>query len=117
MTDESEPEKKEVSQKIQSIVGLDDLVHSPVRLALLMFLLPRAKATFIELQMALGLTAGNLSSHIKKFEQNNFVYVQKAFVQAKPTTIIYLTPEGKEALIKYASIMTEAMKEIAETNE
>ncbi len=95
---------------LKDIVNLNDIIHTPVRLALMMFLLPRGKSIFTEIQEALGLTAGNLSSHIKKLEINEFIEVQKAFVQAKPTTIIYITAKGSKAMQEYARIVSDVLE-------
>ena len=100
--------------QLKDIVKLDDIIHTPARLALMMFLLPREKAVFTEIQEALGLTAGNLSSHIKKLEINEFIEVQKAFVKAKPTTIIYITSKGLKAMQHYAELVTDFLGKMLE---
>ncbi len=103
--------------KIKDITKINDIIHTPVRLAMMMFLLPRGKALFTEIQEALDLTAGNLSSHTKKLEENGFVQVQKAFIKAKPTTIIYLTDNGIKAMQEYANLMTNVLGNMLEQNE
>ena len=102
-------ETTEEKTQLKDIVNLDDIIHTPARLALMMFLLPREKAVFTEIQNALELTAGNLSSHIKKLEANQFIEVQKAFIKAKPTTIIYITAKGLKAMQQYATLVSDVL--------
>lgn len=99
---------------LKDIATLDDIIHTPARLALMMFLIPKEKATFTEIQAALDLTAGNLSSHVKKLETNEFIEVQKAFVKAKPTTIIYITEKGLKAIQQYATLVTDSLGKMLE---
>lgn len=103
--------------KIKDITNINDIIHTPVRLAMMMFLLPRGKALFTEIQNALELTAGNLSSHTKKLEESGFIQVQKAFIKAKPTTILYLTERGMKAIQEYAHLMTNLLGNMLEQNE
>lgn len=95
---------------LKEVANINAIIHTPVRLALMMFLLPRGKTLFTEVQKALDLTAGNLSSHIKKLEEHGFIEVQKAFIKAKPTTILYLTDKGAKAIQEYANLMSELLK-------
>ena len=97
---------------LRKIVDLDLLIHTPARLAILMFLLPRLKATFPEVSEALDLTSGNLSSHTKKLEQAEFIEIEKAFVDNKPTTILLLTNNGRQAVLQYADILKSALEKM-----
>jgi DNA-binding MarR family transcriptional regulator len=100
--------------QLEEIVGLDDIIHSPPRLAIMMFLLPRLNSTFSIIQKALGLTSGNLSIHLSKLEKNEMVETQKAFVDAKPTTVVYLTEFGRKRLQEYAKILVEILEKMLE---
>ena len=107
-------EESTKQEQLKDIVTLDDIIHAPARLALMMFLIPKEKATFTEIQEALELTAGNLSSHIKKLETNEFIEVQKAFIKAKPTTIVYITEKGLKAIQQYATLVTDSLGNMLE---
>ena len=97
MTDETET--------LKDVISVSELIHSPVRLAIIMFLLPRISASFPEIQRALDLTSGNLASHIKKMERGKLVEVRKEFIAAKPTTIVTLTTDGEKAIDEYSNIL------------
>ena len=90
----------------------DDALHTPVRLATLMFLLPRSKTPFPEIQKALGLTSGNLASHIKKLEEIELIYVEKLFVDNKPTTLVEISPGGISAINNYATTLRNALENV-----
>lgn len=95
---------------IQTVLDLDVDLHNPTRLSILMFLLPRGRAPFTIIQKALGLTSGNLSSHIKKLQNKGFIEVRKKFIDLKPTTVLYLSPEGRNSIVKYASNLSSVLQ-------
>jgi DNA-binding MarR family transcriptional regulator len=105
------PDVPEETQ-LKSILDLDSDIHNPARMSVLMFLLPRGRATFTVIQKCLNLTSGNLSSHIKKLQTGGLVTVKKAFIDLKPTTEVYLSPKGREALIAYATNLSNICKNI-----
>jgi len=99
---------------LDEIIGINETIHSPSRLAIMMFLLPRLKTTFSTIQEALGFTPGNLSSHLNKLEKSNFIEIQKAFHDTNLITLIYLTEKGREKLQEYARFFVEVLEEMLE---
>lgn len=55
------------------------------------------KFDFNALKDFLDVTDGNLASHIKALEKEEFIGVEKSFVGKKPNTKYYMTPKGKKA--------------------
>ncbi len=55
------------------------------------------KFDFNALKDFLDVTDGNLASHIKALEKEEFISVEKSFVGKKPNTKYYMTPKGKKA--------------------
>lgn len=53
----------------------------------------------------LGLTFGNLSSHMSKLEEAGYIDVEKEFVEKKPVTRLSLTEEGRSAFADYRGRM------------
>ncbi|MHA2251133.1 MAG: transcriptional regulator [Candidatus Kariarchaeaceae archaeon] len=88
---------------------IDTALHAPARIAVMVFLLPRNHAKFSTIQKALGVTAGNLSSHLKKLSRSSYIDIEKTFVDEKPLTVIHLTPEGQRAIVKYTEILNTAL--------
>ncbi|MFW9852503.1 MAG: transcriptional regulator [Candidatus Thorarchaeota archaeon] len=99
---------------LEEIIGIDEIIHSPSRLDIMMFLLPRLKATFLTIQETLGLTPGNLSAHLNKLEKNSLIEIQKAFHDTKLVTIVYLTEYGRKKLQEYAKFLVEVLEKMLE---
>ena len=84
---------------LSALVGLmeeDRETMVPTRLSILVYLYFTQNATFPILQKRLGLTSGNLSSHLRKLEELGLIRISKRFVDLKPTTFAVLTKEGAE---------------------
>ena len=85
----------------KSVPSVDRLVHEPARLAILSVLSGVDRADFNYLVVALGLSAGNLSSHMAKLGDAGYVAIDKAFVGGMPRTSYALTDAGRAALNAY----------------
>lgn len=84
---------------LSTLVGLmeeDRETMVPTRLSILVYLYFTQNATFPVLQTKLGLTSGNLSSHLRKLEELGLIRISKRFVDLKPTTFAVITIEGAE---------------------
>lgn len=79
----------------------DRLIHEPARLRILSILTGVDAADFNFLQSTLGLTKGNLSSHMDKLEKADYVRVNKSFNGRVPHTEYVATEIGREALEQY----------------
>jgi DNA-binding transcriptional ArsR family regulator len=80
---------------------LDRTIHEPARLRIVTILSGIDVADFNFLLSTLGLTKGNLSSHMDKLEKAGFVTVEKTFNGRIPHTEFRLTPDGRSALDAY----------------
>ena len=83
------------------MTDLDRVIHEPARLRILTILTGVDVADFSFLLEALGLTKGNLSSHMDKLERAGYVEVIKSFNGKIPHTDFRLTPAGRDALAAY----------------
>ena len=94
---------------------IDPLIHAPARLQIVMqlFVVEAVDATF--LLNRTGLTWGNLSSHLSKLEEAEYVAVEKSFRGKKPRTMIRLTDAGRAAFENYRSKMQEALSDLSTT--
>lgn len=84
---------------------IDKLIHEPVRLLLMAHLFVVESADFLYLMNQLGLTFGNLSSHMSKLEDAGYIEVEKEFVNKKPVTRLSLTDKGRNAFSDYRGRM------------
>lgn len=84
---------------------IDEVVHGPVRLAVVAYLSGAGRASFGELKKRVGVTDGNLSVHLRKLEEAGYVRIEKAFVERRPLTTVTLTDPGRAAWIAYLDRM------------
>jgi DNA-binding MarR family transcriptional regulator len=80
-----------------SFGDLNKAFESRIRLGIMSILAVNNELDFTSLKEYLGLTDGNLASHIKALEKENFISVEKTFIDRKPNTKYYITKEGKKA--------------------
>jgi DNA-binding transcriptional ArsR family regulator len=80
---------------------LDRIIHEPVRLRIMAILSGVDRADFKFMLSTLGLSKGNLASHIDKLEQAGYVEVQKSFNGKMPHTEYQITNAGRNALTDY----------------
>lgn len=83
------------------MTDIDRIIHEPVRLRILSILTGVDVADFKFLLSTLGLSKGNLSSHMDKLERAGYVEVQKSFNGKIPHTDYCITDAGREALSDY----------------
>ncbi len=96
---------------------LDRTIHEPARLRILTVLSGVDEADFNFLLNTLGLTKGNLSSHMDRLEKAGFVNVVKSFNGRIPHTDFSITEEGTRALKKYWEELDaiRAMKDMSDS--
>lgn len=80
------------------LAQLDRLIHEPARLALLTALSACKSADFLYLQRLIGLTPGNLSSHLTKLEEAGLVWMDKQIRNKRSHTRVGLTADGRKAI-------------------
>ncbi len=70
-------------------------------------LLTKNDTDFNQLKTLLDVTDGNLASHIKALEKENYVEVKKQFIGRKPNTKYTATKAGKLAFKKHLNALEE----------
>jgi DNA-binding transcriptional ArsR family regulator len=98
-----------MSRNIQRLAEIDRIIHEPARLMIVALLAAVEEADFQYLRLATGLTQGNLSAHLSKLEEADYVAIEKTFRGKYPLTICRLTARGKEVLDKYRKVMRAAL--------
>lgn len=84
---------------------IDDLLHEPARLRLLVFLSVVKRTDFTYLLKLSGMSKGNLSVQINKLGDANMVKIDKSFQGNRPRTMYELTAQGRKALREYKKNM------------
>ncbi|NQV15943.1 transcriptional regulator [bacterium] len=80
---------------------IDDLIHSRIRLAVMAALTTMGPASFSLIKTTVGATDGNLSVHLRKLEEADYLNVDKSFIDRKPVSIYKLTKKGIDAFNTY----------------
>lgn len=90
--------------------ALEKLFHEPSRLAIMSALCGSEDGlTFVELKEQCNLTDGNLNRHLKVLEESGAVRIDKAFVNAKPRTTIYVSKTGLRTFQQYLEALSEVL--------
>ncbi len=82
---------------INPIEHLNKVFDSRVRLGIMSALMVNDEINFNDLKELIKVTDGNLASHLKTLEENNYIKVQKGFVGRKTNTTYSVTKAGEKA--------------------
>ncbi|MBP2364628.1 transcriptional regulator [Pseudonocardia parietis] len=88
------------------MTALDPVIHAQARLrvtASLATLPDGDRMTFPRLQELLEMTAGNLSTHLRKLEDADYVAITKTHQRRTPVTYVELTRTGRRAFEDYTA--------------
>ena len=80
---------------------IDDVIHGRMRLGIMAYLADAEAADFNELKALLQATQGNLSVHLRKLEEAEYIEIEKSFLNRKPLTRARITAKGKTAFKAY----------------
>ena len=92
---------------------LDSLIHVPARLrimATLATLLDGDTLSFTRLQDLIGLTPGNLITHLRKLEEAGYIETEKSGAGAASSTTIILTSSGRIAFDVYTAALRDLLE-------
>ena len=84
--------------------GLDPVIHAQARLRVMVALAALTtedQITFPQLRQLLDITAGNLSSHLRKLEDASYIQITKTYQRRTPVTYVALTSPGRRAFEDY----------------
>jgi DNA-binding MarR family transcriptional regulator len=85
----------------ESFPSLDRVIHEKGRLFLMSLLAASPELSFTELRDSLGMTDGNLTTHIRTLQEAGYVSVAKSFQNNRPLTTCALTAAGRKAFSGY----------------
>ncbi len=91
---------------------LDPLIHVPARLRIVATLaaLPDGDAlSFTRLQDMIGLTPGNLITHLRKLEDAGYIDTDKTGNGSASRTSVALTRDGRTALDTYTTALRDLL--------
>jgi DNA-binding HxlR family transcriptional regulator len=88
---------------------LDKTIHEKGRLSIMTLLATRPSWTFQDLKSELGMSDGNLVSHLRTLHDGGYVAVTKEIID-RPQTSYALTKRGRAAFHEYLTVLEEIVK-------
>ncbi|MBE99401.1 transcriptional regulator [Flavobacterium coralii] len=92
------------------INGLHKAFESRIRLGIMSALAVNDRLDFNTLKEYLEVTDGNLASHLKALEKEEFIGVEKSFVGRKPNTRYFMTKDGRIAFEDHLKVLEKLIK-------
>ncbi len=90
--------------------NLNKAFESKARLGIMSVLMVNEQMNFNSLKELLNLTDGNLASHLRALEDQQYVAVHKQFVGRKPNTTYQATETGKKAFNEHLKALEILIK-------
>ena len=90
---------------------LDRVIHEKGRLAIMSMLAAAPELSFTELRDALGMTDGNLTTHIRALQEAGYVSVAKSYQNRRPLTTCSLTVAGRKAFREYVNLLEQIVQQ------
>ena len=82
-----------------------------VRLGIMSVLMVNEHADFTSLKELLGVTDGNIASHIKALEKKGYITVEKSFIDRKPNKRYHATKTGRKDFQKHLDAIENLLKQ------
>jgi DNA-binding MarR family transcriptional regulator len=98
-----------------AVQELDPLIHVPARLkivATLAALPDDDRLSFTRLQEMIGLTPGNLITHLRKLEDAGYLRTEKTGNGQASRTTVAITRAGRSALETYTATLRDLLGEL-----
>ena len=93
-------------------IFLNETIHQSTRLRIMTMLVSMPESDRLAygfIQKTLDLTGGNLTTHLRKLEDADYLVITKEFLDSKPRTWIQATPTGRRAFAEYLSNLDRAL--------
>jgi len=90
--------------------NLNKAFENRIRLGIMSTLMVNSEVDFVRFKDLLGVTDGNLASHLKYLEKHDFISFSKIFKDRKPQTIYSATELGKTAFRKHIQAIEDLLK-------
>ena len=90
---------------------LDRVIHEKGRLTIMSMLAASPELSFTELRDGLGMTDGNLTTHIRTLQQSGYLSVTKSFQNNRPLTTCALTAAGRKAFASYINLLEQIIRQ------
>lgn len=95
-----------------SIGQLNKIFDSRIRIGIMSALMVNDSLNFNDLKALIDVTDGNLATHMKTLEENNFIKVHKGFIGRKTNTTYAITRAGEKAFRAHLDALEKIIKGI-----
>jgi DNA-binding MarR family transcriptional regulator len=89
----------------EPFLQLDRVIHEKGRLTIMSLLAASPELSFTEIRDTLGMTDGNLTTHIRTLQEAGYVSVAKSYKKNRPLTTCTLTAQGRKAFAAYINLL------------
>ena len=95
----------------EPFLQLDRVIHEKGRLGIMSMLAATPELAFTELRDALGMTDGNVTTHIRTLQEAGYIAVAKSYQNNRPLTTCSLTAAGRKAFADYISLLEQIVQQ------
>ncbi len=95
----------------EPFLQLDRVIHEKGRLAIMSMLAASPELSFTDLRDALGMTDGNLTTHIRTLQEEGYLSVAKSYRNNRPLTTCSLTAAGRKAFKEYVDLLEQVLQQ------
>lgn len=93
-----------------SLEQFDKAFENRLRLQIMSVLVANESYDFNSLKDLLAATDGNLASHLKALEKEEYITVIKSFIGRKPNTQYVVSKKGRDAFLKHLEALENLIK-------
>ena len=93
-------------------IVLDETIHQSTRLRIMTMLVAQPdtdRLAYGFIQKTLEVTGGNLTTHLRKLEEADYLAIEKEFQGSRPRTWVRATPAGRRAFAEYLGNLQRAL--------
>jgi DNA-binding HxlR family transcriptional regulator len=91
--------------------NLDKVLEHSVRLQIMSVLVANDSYDFNSLKEIIGITDGNLASHMKALEKEKYITVNKLFIDRRPNTKYKATERGRSVFKKHLDGLEQLIRQ------
>lgn len=91
----------------EPFLNLDRVIHEKGRLAIMSLLAATPQMAFTDMRETLGMTDGNLTTHLRTLHEAGYVAVTKAYQGGRPLSTYALTADGRRSFAAYIELLAQ----------
>ena len=95
----------------EPFLNLDRVIHEKGRLAIMSLLAATEQMAFTEMRATLGMTDGNLTTHLRTLQEAGYVAVTKGQQGSRPLSTYSLTAPGRKAFSAYIDLLAQIVEQ------